>query len=185
MTVSKLAGVTLGVAMLGGTVQAQDRRIGHFHRAIETPAHETLLALLQQSETTLAPFETDGCSGGLSQAWQAMSRTFPAFAEAHQSRPPWEECCVTHDRAYLNAAGALDAAQSFDARLDADVALKTCVAASSADRVEALSDIYGLSPEKITGAYQGIANAMFGAVRFGGAPCTGLPWRWGYGYPTC
>jgi hypothetical protein len=33
--------------------------------------------------------------------------------------------------------------------------------------------------------YQGIADLMYRAVRLGGIPCSGLPWRWGYGWPAC
>ena len=29
------------------------------------------------------------------------------------------------------------------------------------------------------------SEAMFLAVRFGGGPCSGLPWRWGFGYLGC
>ena len=38
----------------------------------------------------LKPFETDGCSGGMSAAWQFF-----------RGRPtPWEGECIEHDRAY-------------------------------------------------------------------------------------
>jgi len=30
-----------------------------------------------------------------------------------------------------------------------------------------------------------IAEIMYRAVRLGGAPCTTLPWRWGFGWPKC
>lgn len=36
------------------------------------------------------PFETDGCSGGLSLIWRL----------ATGRPPPWEGACVDHDRAY-------------------------------------------------------------------------------------
>jgi len=185
MTAYKLFGITLGVALIGGALQAQDWSIETFLRAIETPAHDVLMEGVQQPGVTLVAFETDGCSGGLSQAWRAMSSTFPKFAEAHQSRPPWEDCCVTHDRAYNNAGGALEAAASFDARLAADTTLRSCVTASAGDRVEALSEMYDLSAAQIESAYAQIAQTMFLVVRFGGAPCTDLPWRWGFGYPSC
>ena len=29
------------------------------------------------------------------------------------------------------------------------------------------------------------ADMMYRAVRIGGGPCTGLPWRWGNGWPGC
>ena len=38
-----------------------------------------------------------------------------------------------------------------------------------------------LSPD----LYAAIAELMYRAVRIGGIPCSGLPWRWGYGWPEC
>lgn len=185
MTLPIIALIAFCMAWTSGAAQAQVGRVTDFDRAIEMPAHNRLIALIAQPETALAPFETDGCSGGLSHAWRAMAASFPEFAKVHAAQPPWEACCVTHDRAYHTAGGARSAGTSFDARLAADAALQVCVAASASDRVEVLSDVYGLSPEQIASAFQGIAEAMYLAVRVGGAPCTGLPWRWGYGYPMC
>ena len=50
--------------------------IGPCKRVRETPG------------TTLTPFTTDGCSGGLSDAWRVVADRFPAFAEAHREAPP-------------------------------------------------------------------------------------------------
>ena len=44
------------------------------------------------------PFTTDGCSGGLSQAWRALFR----------QDPPWEGACIEHDRAYWKGGTILD-----------------------------------------------------------------------------
>ena len=33
--------------------------------------------------------------------------------------------------------------------------------------------------------YEVIGDLMYRAVRIGGIPCSGLPWRWGYGWPEC
>lgn len=143
------------------------------------------MALVGRSGTTLAQFETDGCSGWLSGAWQVVSGQFPNFAAAHQSLPPWESCCVTHDMAYHDAGGMTDAISSFEARLAADLALKTCVISTGTDRIEALVDVYDVSPDQIEWAYERIAKAMYLSVRTGGAPCSGLSWRWGYGFPSC
>ncbi len=171
--------------MLGGSAHAQDWSSGAVMRALEIPAHEGLMTLMGNPDTTLAPFETDGCSGGLSDAWRVVAGQFPDFDEIHQSAPPWESCCVTHDAAYHNADSALDARASFDARLIADRALRTCVAATGGDRVDALVAVYRVNPDQIARAFEAIADAMYMAVRIGGRPCSGLPWRWGYGYPSC
>lgn len=175
----------LCIALSGAPAGAQDWSAGAVARAIELPAHEALMRSRADAETAPAPFETDGCSGGLSEVWKVVAGRFPDFAQAHQSLPPWEGCCVTHDRAYHDAGGAADAGGSFEARLNADRALEACVVATGADRVDALADVYDVNADQTEAAYHTIAQAMFLAVRFGGAPCSGLPWRWGYGYPAC
>jgi len=68
--------------------------------------------------------------------------------------PPWEDCCVAHDRAYH--AGGTRAA-----RLLADRELMQSVSAKGHP-------------------YFGIL--MFLMVRLGGHPLLPFPWRWGYGW---
>ncbi|RYH09599.1 hypothetical protein [Tropicimonas sp. IMCC6043] len=154
-------------------------------RRVELPAHGRLAEIRAAPGTALAPFTTDGCSGGMSSLWSFTAERYPGFAEAHGGVPPWEDCCVTHDRAY-HAAGPDPAPEaSYDARLDADRALRACVRATTDARDAILAAEYGLSQEQIRGIYSAIAEAMFQAVRLGGGPCTGLPWRWGYGFPQC
>jgi hypothetical protein len=67
----------------------------------------------------------------------------------------------------------------------ADAALRACVIETGESRVTDLVQEYDVTPDQVAAAYDGIAQAMYLAVRFGGAPCSGLPWRWGYGYPGC
>lgn len=154
-------------------------------RMLELPAHRALQRVRETPGTELAPFTTDGCSGGLSDTWRVVADRFPAFAEAHRNSPPWESCCVVHDRAYHSGGADPLAEQSYAARLSADEALQACVAQSAGTRVSDLGDNYGLTEDEVDSAYDAIAVAMYLAVRFGGGPCTGLPWRWGYGYPNC
>lgn len=153
-------------------------------KRMELPAHE---ALLEQIGTNPEPaaFETDGCSGGMSDAWRLVADRFEGFAEVMETEPPWEQCCVTHDRAYHNIGGAASPAASYDARLHADRALRACVAQTGEDGREAYAQQYGMRPDQVEWAFQTVAGAMFLAVRFGGGPCTGLPWRWGFGYEQC
>lgn len=154
-------------------------------RTLELPAHRALMHRIGLADTELAPFTTDGCSGGMSGAWQLVADTFPEFESSFETAPPWEACCVTHDRAYHNAGGAPDAAASYDARLAADRALEVCVQQTGTARRKEYASEYDVTPDQVDGAFATIAGAMFLAVRFGGAPCSGLPWRWGYGYPQC
>lgn len=161
-------------------VTSQD---GGVTRAFELPAHTALMSIRKDAE--LSAFVTDGCSGGLSYSWRVVARNFPDFADAHDQIPPWENCCVIHDRAYHDAGGAETAEDSYDARLTADKALESCVNRTGALRAEEVAAYYDVQPEAVEAAYEAIAEAMYLAVRFGGGPCSGLPWRWGFGYPQC
>lgn len=163
------------------TLSAQD---SFWQGTVELPAHRVLMQSLDEG-AALAPFTTDGCSGGLSESWRLVADWFPEFAQAHHQTPPWEACCVTHDRAYHNAGGATEAGQSFSERLTADQALRDCVRTIGQDRMSEVQALYDVSEVQVTQAYEAIAEGMFLAVRFGGGPCSGLPWRWGYGYPQC
>ena len=121
----------------------------------------------------------------MSWSWQLAADLFPDFEVKQGARPPWESCCVTHDQAYHDAAGAQNAEDSFDARLRADQALQICVQDQGAQEVTILAERYSVTEDQVTRAYALIAQSMFNAVRLGGGPCSGLPWRWGYGFPGC
>jgi hypothetical protein len=153
--------------------------------AIELALHERLAARRAEPDSRLLPFVTDGCSGGLSRIWQGVARTFPEFAAAHGNVPPWEACCAAHDRLYHRGTGDPSPVAGYAARADADRELAECVRATAPDRSEELNLLYGLSRSEVTALYIAIAGAMHQAVRLGGMPCTGLPWRWGYGWPEC
>jgi hypothetical protein len=58
-------------------------------------------------------FVSDGCSGGMSAAWRFFLN----------SPPPWEGCCVEHDRRYW-AGGTAAQRREVDAQLLACVAAK-------------------------------------------------------------
>ena len=62
----------------------------------------------------LQPFTTDGCSGGMSWAWNKLT--------GHA--PPWEDACVEHDMAYW-------AGGERDDRMEADCVLAEAVAKRS------------------------------------------------------
>lgn len=153
---------------------------------IEIGQHERLIKRRTAKGTTIAPFKTDGCSGGLSIGWAFISTTVPAIARRHGDRPPWEHCCIAHDRAYhRGGAPTGDAKASFEARHAADEALRQCVIKTGLDRQDELGATYGLSHDAIRRLYRSIADVMYRAVRLGGIPCSGLSWRWGFGWPQC
>lgn len=172
--------VALALALLAaGPAAAQtafDRVEMAGHRALERT---------RAAQLAPAPFTTDGCSGGMSAAWAGISELLPGFAATHGAAPPWEECCVIHDRAYHSAGPDPAPGASFRARRSADLALKSCVSHAADGQLEALAEAYGVGPAEVIAAYEWVAWGMFQAVRAGGAPCSGLSWRWGYGYPSC
>lgn len=180
------AAVAVALVIVAGQSVAQDAgRSDGFGRALELPAHRALAEVRNRPGTRLAPFVTDGCSGGLSDIWRGMAAQFDGFSEKYGGAPLWEDCCVVHDRAYHNAGPDPDPLASFEARLAADHALEQCVIRNGQEMNAELSRSLSVTPATITRVYEGIAAAMYLAVRFGGGPCSGLPWRWGFGYPPC
>ena len=153
--------------------------------SIEMAGHRRLSRVMAEAGYRATPFVTDGCSGGLSLAWGAVANYLPPLAGVHDEYPPWEACCVTHDRAYHVAGGARTAQESYRARLSADEALRDCVLDTGVLRSPQLVETYDVTDAQVAAAYALIADAMFNAVRLGGGPCSALPWRWGYGYPGC
>ena len=153
---------------------------------LEMRRHEQLVARKARPDSMLAPFTTDGCSGGLSVGWEYLAGKIQRFQTTHGARPAWESCCIIHDRVYHSAGPReANAAESFAARKEADLALKACVLQTGVTRTPELSAEYGVSDEDVELLYAAIADLMYRAVRVGGMPCTGLPWRWGYGWPAC
>lgn len=150
---------------------------------LEMPAHRELMAVSRGASP--AAFETDGCSGGMSLVWTGLADQFPQFEAVHGDLPPWEHCCRKHDLTYHEAGGARTAMDSYVARQKADEALRACVFATGDGDLSLLADTYGLSEDTLRQTYRNISDAMYLAVRVGGAPCSGLSWRWGYGYPGC
>ena len=130
---------------------------------------------------SIKPFSTDGCSGGLSDAWSYLAQTIPAFRQHFGERPPWQECCVVHDKAYWRG----DTEQGYQYRLAADKALRICVEQTGAQNSAALSKQFDLTEDEIIQMFNISAAMMYQAVRVGGKPCSYLPWRWGYGWPQC
>lgn len=155
-------------------------------RELEVSRHGQLLERIAIASEGLNGFTTDGCSGGLSLAWEQFSGQFPEFADNHGNLPPWQACCVAHDRAYHGGGrDAHSASESFELRRAADLALRACVLQVGTDRSEDLRALYGLTTDQVASLYESVGDLMYRAVRLGGVPCTAEPWRWGYGWPEC
>ncbi|TCL09405.1 hypothetical protein BXY66_1451 [Shimia isoporae] len=174
----------LAVALSFATFSEAQEDLGAIAQ-LEVWRHERFLLVRNAEASDLAAFTTDGCSGGMSSAWRTVAQVFPSFRQNQGEVPPWERCCVTHDEAYHLGGDGTSARTSYDARLAADEALQQCVKAVAREDGDALQARYGEPQERIEIAFDFIADRMLEAVRVGGAPCSGLPWRWGYGWPHC
>ena len=165
---------------------APSARVDLLERQLELDHHADLLAVMAAPGSTLAAFTTDGCSGGLSVGWEYLAEEIEDVRNYHGFRPPWEDCCLEHDRLYhAGATIDMNAEESFEARKQADLALLACVVETGNTRIQELTSEYGVSPGSVQTLYAAIAELMYRAVRLGGVPCSGLPWRWGYGWPKC
>ena len=178
---SKLICILLLLALAGGGPVAAQNPLDEVVREIEERNMQRLRAQQQRPGVTLGSFQSDGCSGGLSDAWQLVAGTWPEFSRAFGDQPPWEHCCVAHDRDYWRG----DSVDGFEKRLQADRALRQCVVDTGRQQAGVIAQRIGLARDEVLRAFDLAANLMYGAVRMGGAPCTGLAWRWGYGWPHC
>ena len=162
-----------------------------FLKLLEQPLQQQL-SRFQRDPAALVPFRSDGCSGGLSAGWQLVSDALSPIAGNLPQSPPWQHCCVAHDRSYWK--GSADNGSAL--RLVADQRLKACVLSTDQLAIIASVDQPPLKPgislkirqqfeAQLQGLMPVVAELMYQAVRPGGLPCSGLPWRWGYGWPPC
>jgi len=161
-------------------------KIETLERKLELGRHQQLAAKKSIPDTVLTKFTTDGCSGGLSVGWAYLAGKIEHVQSVHGTHPPWESCCIEHDKLYhLSGDRGTTAIDSFVLRKEADSALRMCVFQTGVDRTPELTDEYNLSIQEVEFLYEAISSMMYHAVRIGGVPCSGLPWRWGYGWPEC
>jgi len=117
----------------------------------------------------------------MSAGWAVFARGVPGAGVRIGQRPPWEPCCVDHDRAYWQGRGE----DGYRRRLAADRVLRQCVLDTARRQGDAWAEQLGLEHDELQRLMRQVAEAMYLAVRLGGGPCTGLPWRWGHGWPPC
>ena len=176
----------LGVEARSLSLRSNDAPDDGADTTLELSLHQKFQDRIAAADSLLADFTSDGCSGGLSVGWDNFARQVGFFRERHGSLPPWESCCVEHDRAYHGGGGSgITAMESHRLREVADDRLRACVVATVTGRSTDLRSEYGLSENQVKALYTTIAASMHSAVRLGGMPCTGLAWRWGYGWPQC
>ncbi len=177
----RLLAMTLLLLPAPGTGHAETDALETAIRPLEEPRMARLAQLQRRLPVPLRDFESDGCSGGLSSGWSLLTRQIPELAGRLGERPPWEPCCVEHDRAYWRGQGE----NGYTRRLAADRALRQCVLTTAEANREDWATRLGISPVQLDELMTGVAQSMYLAVRVAGGPCTGLDWRWGYGWPDC
>ncbi len=134
-----------------------------------------------QSNSSITAFSTDGCSGFQSQNWSIFANTLPGFEKQFGNKPPWESCCVAHDKTYWRG----EVLNGYAKRQNADETLKQCIIATGVKMAPQLSHKFSVSEDHINKVFSTTAELMHRAVRLGGLPCSLLPWRWGYGWNNC
>jgi hypothetical protein len=117
----------------------------------------------------------------MSDGWRYLADLFASFSSHYGNKPPWESCCVAHDRIYWK--GETD--NGYQKRKQADLELRACVVKTGLLASEELAEKYNTTPNEIKKSFDIAADLMYRAVRIGGKPCTLFPWRWGYGWPNC
>jgi len=171
----------LNIYMSAYAEPEQENTILKMNRDLEEWNLNRLSSVQADPKSELIEFETDGCSGGLSDAWVGFAKVFPQFKQHFGNQPPWESCCESHDRAYWQG----DTENGFAKRLQADEVLRQCVLDYGTENSKRLADKFNLSEDQITAQFKLTSMLMYRAVRLGGKPCSYLPWRWGYGWPHC
>lgn len=180
MSVSKYVSTSvflLFATLLSSSIHADT--IGDLSKKLED---KLLLSLVEAKKgASIKPFTSDGCSGGLSDGWETLSDLFPPFETYFGRLPPWQDCCVTHDKVYWQG----ETKNGYILRKQADESLRQCVMDTGIKLAPELSRRFNISESEIERGFNLVAMTMYRAVRLGGRPCSGLPWRWGYGWPTC
>ena len=173
--------IALSATFLSVPATNGDNVMQQMDRQLEEWQLELLTRVKARPGVQQQPFTTDGCSGGLSEGWNSFSRFIPAFRQKFGDKPPWESCCVEHDRAYWNG----DVDNGYQKRLEADMRLRQCVIEYGRIHSPQLAVKYNIEPKKVEKQFSYAGELMYQAVRVGGKPCSLLPWRWGYGWPQC
>lgn len=130
----------------------------------------------------LSDFETDGCSGNISNSWNTvvsgLSKISKNFEEKYSdSKVPFEDACILHDFAYYLGIGG------YEGRLRADNQLRDNIISYGIENADQIMKDTGIrSEEEVMYIYELIAEAIYGGVRIGGSPCSGKSYAWGYGY---
>ena len=180
MSLQKLLPALLGCLLLSAPATAQDP-LESIAAALENRQMQRLADRQNEPGARIKPFDTDGCSGGMSETWEYLAKTLPEFTRYIGDKPPWEHCCVTHDRDYWQG----DTEAGYTKRQLSDAQLRDCVQRTGRDQADMIAENLNIPRAEVIRLVDLTSELMYLAVRIGGGPCSGLPWRWGHGWPTC
>jgi len=180
MIKARFRSTLLLLAMLPAGLAAQNL-LDEVAEALEREQMQRLAAQQRRPGVIIGRFLSDGCSGGMSQLWGDLADRLPGFADYAGQRPPWEHCCVAHDRDYWRG----ETRDGYAERARSDARLRACVRQTGALRGAEIAQRLGLPRQDVVEMIDLAADLMYQAVRLGGGPCTGLAWRWGHGWPEC
>jgi len=178
---TKLISLLVLLTLLGSAPAVAQDLLNQVAREIEEQGMQRLRAQQTRPGVKIDAFNSDGCSGGMSQTWKSVAGIWPEFARGVGNLPPWEYCCVAHDRDYWRG----DSINGFDKRLQSDIDLRQCVEEAGRQQAGQIAQRIGLTRDEVIEVFGFAAGLMYQAVRLGGGPCTGLAWRWGHGWPPC
>ena len=168
------------VALVPSTLIAQNP-LEDIVEAVENLQMKRLQAQQSRPGIKIDKISSDGCSGGMSFTWSYLADVMEEFVDFAGNQPPWEHCCVAHDRHYWRG----ETENGFTLREQADAELRQCVKLSGIEQGDEIAAVLGLSKQEVIELFNLTGELMYQAVRIGGAPCTALPWRWGHGWPDC
>ncbi len=80
--------------------EPDNEALDRLERTSELDRHEQLMRCIAKPDSRLSAFHTDGCSGDLSEGWESFGAMLGEFRETHGTNPPWQSCCVEHDKLY-------------------------------------------------------------------------------------
>jgi hypothetical protein len=136
-----------------------------------------------KEEMQLNEFETDGCSGNISESWTTAINKLSEFSDeladkySDQKNIPFEYACVEHDKKYHAGEGG------YVGRLEADNELRSDIINYGIINWKEVTETTPLgTKEEVVFIFEKIAEVVYRGVRIGGAPCTGQPYAWGFGY---
>ncbi|MFT5398236.1 MAG: hypothetical protein ACI8XW_001026 [Gammaproteobacteria bacterium] len=117
----------------------------------------------------------------------APGQLFIGLIKIRQTIAPLFFCCIACriGRLHQFISVLATTTNAHHAKAEADDELRSCANLWGVEKGDDWAKQLEVNRQEILGITRLTAELMYSAVRLGGAPCTGLPWRWGHGWPEC